>query len=328
MSFEYADFVKKIYPFGKRRFYTGFDGIDPVKPSCENIDRFILLPSGLTSSMIEMYFGFEHHLMTKDTLSKYRNYRPIHDYIVECYLIEGTLERTEESFARNLPKIIFEEELPKLVGNIMDLIDRDFDFPKKFFTYIRGLAEDGCYYRFLAEAFVYSITHHVKDYSDGCNDSRLSPIVSAAVEECRHGKISSYVIGTIDIMNSDLFYVDSNNNAIPKEKSRFNEDDAYALAIALVKHQKELDKEYQLKVHRIVTYSISKRLLELYQDNSSANKLLNEYGFPYRVFTFDKNDKIMNEFSVGGQRMRLEYEKEDGLPTLRFTGLDSDDSKN
>lgn len=324
MNFDYGDFVRELYPFCKRRIFTGFKGIESVKSSRENVDRFILLPSGMTESMRDTYLGFEYQRITKDTLSKYRNYHPIHDYIIECYLAYGALERIEAYFEKMLPMVMFEEDIPKLICEIIDSIDRSFDVPKKFYIYLKGLANDKCWYRFLAEAFLYSIIHNVKDYSADSNDKRLSPLIVAAVDDCKRNKVSSFTIGLIDKMYSDLFILDANCNALSKVNTSFNEDDAYALAIALVKHQKELNDNYLDKIKRIAIYSLNKRISELIQfnQNSNAAKLLKDYGMPFKAFAFEPDDKSTNEFNVGDKRVRLEYETINGQPTVKITGLD------
>lgn len=323
MNFEYGDFVRNIYPFCKGHIFTGFDDIECVKATRENIDRFILLPSGMTEYMRNMYLGDENQDITKDTLSKYRNYRPIHDYIVECYLSDGALERIEAHFEKKLPMVMTEVDMSKLISAIIDSIDKSFDVPKRFYTYIKGLANDKCWYRLLAEAYLYSIVHHAKDYSADRNDERLSPLIVAAIDDCKSNKITTFTLGIIDKMHSDLFVIDLSFNAIPKKNSMFNEDDAYALAIALTKHQKELDEDYLNKVRRIAAYSLNQRISELshFNENSNAAKLLRDYGMSFRTFAFEADDKSSNEFYLGNQRIRLEYESVNGKPTIKITGI-------
>ena len=324
MNFEYGDFVRNVYPLCEGRIFVELEGIDSVSANRENVDRYILLPSGMTESMRKEYMGQDNQHITKDTLSRYRHYRPIHDYIVNCYLAEGALERIEAHFEKMLPMVIFETNMPKLISSILDTIDKSFDVPKKFFTYIKGLANDKYWYRFLSETFLYSIIHHARDYSADCSDKRLSPFIIEAIEDCKHHKLSTFTIGIIDKMYSDLFVLDLNRNALPKANTRFNEDDAYALAIALVKHQKELNDEYLNKVKQIAIYSLNRRISELIPTDKTSNaaKLLKDYGMPFRAFTFEPDDKAINEFNVGDKRIRLEYEMINGIPTVKVTGLD------
>ena len=67
MNFEYGDFVRNVYPLCEGRIFVELEGIDSVSANRENVDRYILLPSGMTESMRKEYMGPENQHITKDS---------------------------------------------------------------------------------------------------------------------------------------------------------------------------------------------------------------------------------------------------------------------
>lgn len=320
---DYCAFEHTFFSYCKKAFPTGQEYAKVVKPTHMNIDRYILLPAGLTDEIADEYLGKDRQSLTKDVLSNFRNHNKFHDYIIKYYSLDGAVDRAESFFSSKLSAVLFDEDLQKVVIALMDIANIDFNIPKSFITYIRGLSDSGNYYRFLAETFVFSIIRNSRDYSVPGNEARLSPIVSSAIEDCEHKQISSYVLGVIDKMFSDLFILCENQNLEYNRESIFTQDDALAITTALADHLGELEELYIYKLFRMVSLAVYNRVDDIMSsdENNSIRKLLKTYHMPIRVITMDPKDKIDTEFTVGSKRFRLQYDGVNDPSAVRVTQL-------
>ena len=323
---DYCAFEHTFVSYCKKSFPTGLIAPSIVKPKHENIDRFILLPAGLSNGMRDEYLGEDRQNIAKGVLSDFRNHNKLYKYIINGYLMNESIDIAEDYFRSVLKNVLIENDTKSLVNEIYSIADTDFEIPKTFIFYLEELTRNGEYYRFLSETFVFSIVRDYKDYSNDYSGTRLSPIVTAAINECKKSRITSYVLGVIDMMYSELLIEDGNRNTFSKHSEMFSDDDAYALAIGIVEHIKELDADRLYKIKRIAVSSIPKRLSGLCEgsNNFYADELLKKYGLSFRTFYFNENDELKHDFDIGDERIRLEYSNVTGQPAIKITGLNEE----
>lgn len=136
ISFE-SEFVKFCSGFFNTLLET--DGI--VKPTRENVDRYILLSAAMTKEEEVELLGRDRSSFDKTALSKMRTgERPVVKGIVETFSRDKAIDIAVERFIKIIPEVISPYEYSDLSAAIWNIIQTDVFIPEEVSITLECLA--------------------------------------------------------------------------------------------------------------------------------------------------------------------------------------------
>ena len=233
ISFE-SEFVKFCSGFFNTLLET--DGI--VKPTRENVDRYILLSAAMTKEEEVELLGRDRSSFDKTALSKMRTgERPVVKGIVETFSRDKAIDIAVERFIKIIPEVISPYEYSDLSAAIWNIIQTDVFIPEEVSITLeclarsseisigKGKVEGLCL--FLATALKFAILRDTLIRGT----PNLSPRVAFAIKEFKKDKKESEFLKALVC---DMFA------ELEKQKIRVGDK----LALDTVNHTKYTDDDF------------------------------------------------------------------------------------
>ena len=251
ISFE-SEFVKFCSGFFNTLLET--DGI--VKPTRENVDRYILLSAAMTKEEEVELLGRDRSSFDKTALSKMRTgERPVVKGIVETFSRDKAIDIAVERFIKIIPEVISPYEYSDLSAAIWNIIQTDVFIPEEVSITLeclarsseisigKGKVEGLCL--FLATALKFAILRDTLIRGT----PNLSPRVAFAIKEFKKDKKESEFLKALvcdmfaelekqKIRVGDKFALDTVNH------TKYTDDDFVELMAAIAPLQDIFSDEF------------------------------------------------------------------------------------
>lgn len=251
ITFE-SEFVKFCSGFFNTLLET--DGI--VKPTRENIDRYILLSAAMTKEEEMELLGRDRSSFDKTALSKFRKgERPVPKAVVAAFKKDGAVGIAVERFIKIIPEVISPHECFDLSMAIWNIIQTDVFIPEEVFITLecmarsseisigKGKVEGLCL--FLATALKFAILRDTLIRGT----PNLSPRVAFAIKEFKKDKKESEFLKALvcdmfaelekqKIRVGDKFALD------PINHTNYTDDDCVELMATIAPLQDSFSEEF------------------------------------------------------------------------------------
>ncbi len=251
----YVAFENEFVKFCSGDIDTELEYGGKVKPTRENIDRYILLPAAMTKDEKEKHLVF-NEAIDKTALSKFRKgERPVPKAVVAAFKKDGAVGIAVERFIKIIPEVISPHEYFDLSMAIWNIIQTDVFIPEEVSTTLECLARNSeisigkgkveglCL--FLATALKYAILRETLIR----NTPNLSPRVAFVIKELKRDKQESEFLKALvydmftelekqKIRVGDKFALD------PINHTNYTDDDFVELMAAIAPLQDSFSEEF------------------------------------------------------------------------------------
>lgn len=267
IKLDYATFGRILKSHCKGYIDTGKDVSGRIKPTQENIDKYILYPAAMSEQEELEYSGY----FSKDVLSDYRRgVRSLPGYITDAFAKEDAVSLTKAHFEKLLSATVPIHERIPLLDAVWMAIQEDSLIPKKYTQQFeqemllanKELTEDitDSFYLFLADTFVFSIRRE----TILAGAPKLTPTVAQVIKELRETGSSIFLDVLLRDMHERILREkpDEHNNRVLRgaNDTIYTDDDFKQLILTLLPLRDKLAGETKNILYALQMFVVNQEI--------------------------------------------------------------------